>query len=237
MVGATAATTGSYFTIPRGIRNAGEVPTLNYLPGTPANPGTEQCANSQTPLANQPAPLATLQQTEATLLVQWEQHLQKGTIGYVPDRAPMLVGLPGCFWLSGISGNTQSIQTENSTFQGFSFSVQFRFTASLKQVDWSYGDGSQPSVGDAGLPWVYQQQQFCSNPHTYKTITNPGQTVPVTATEEWSVAIDTWETTTWGYQDTRWQPALSQTANLVAAPVQLTVEQEEGILIPPKGSA
>lgn len=185
MVGATPATPGSYFTIPRGLRNAGETPTPIFQPGTPANPGTEQCANPQVPLATQPAPLATLQQTATTLLVQWEQQLDKGTIGYVPDKAPMLVGLPGCFWLNGVSGNTQTTQTVTSTFQGFSFSVKFRFTASLKQVDWTYGDGSQASVGDAGVPWVYQHQQFCSNPHTYKTVTNPAQSDAVTASEEW----------------------------------------------------
>ena len=168
--------------------------------------------------------------------MQWEQQLNKGSIGYVPDKAPMLVGLPGCFWLNGASGNTQSTKVETSTFQGFTFSVTFRFSATLKQVDWSYGDGSQPSVGDAGVPWVYQQQQFCSNPHTYRTVTNPGQSDPVTATEEWSVTVDTWQTTSWGYQDTSWQPALNQTTNLLAAPVQLTVQQEEGLLTPPKGS-
>lgn len=237
MVGATTATPGYWWTIPQQVRNADETPTTIYMAGTPANPGTEQCANPQTPPANQPAPLATLQQTETTLLVQWEQQLNKGTIGYVPDKAPMLVGLPGCFWLSGLSPSTQSTQTVTSSFQGFAFSVQFRFTASLKQVDWSYGDGSQPSVGDAGIPWVYQQQQFCSNSHTYKTITNPDHTFGVSATEEWSVAIDTWQTTSWGYQDTSWQPALDQTTNLLAAPAQLTVQQEEGLLIPPTGSS
>lgn len=237
MVGATPATSGYWWTIPQGIRNADETPTPIYQPGTPANPGTEQCANAQTPLATQPgASPAALQQQATTLLVQWEQQLNRGTIGYVPDKAPMLVGLPGCFWLSGLSPNTQTTQTVTSTLQGFSFSVQFRFSASLEQVDWSYGDGSQPNAGDAGLPWVYQQQQFCSNPHTYKTITNPGQTVAVTATEEWAVKIDTWQTTSWGYQDTSWQPALDQTANLLAAPVQLTVQQEEGLLTAPGGS-
>ena len=236
MVGATAATPGYSFTIPEQIRNADELPTAVFVNGSPANAGTEQCANAQTPLATQPAPLPTLQQIESTLLVQWEQQLQKGTIGYVPDKAPMLVGLPGCFWLDGVSGNTQNTQTETSTFQGFAFSVQFRFTASLSQVDWTYGDGSQPNVGDSGVRWVYQQQQFCSNPHTYVRYTDPGQSVAVTATEEWSVSIDTWQTTSWGYQDTSWQPALSQVADLIAAPVQLTVQQEEGVLIPPPGS-
>lgn len=204
-----------------------------FVPGTPANPGTEQCANAQTPLATQPAPAATVQQAATTLVVKWEQQLQKGAIGYVPDKAPMLVGLPGCFWLTGASGNKQSTQTETSTYEGYKFSVKFRFTASLKQVDWTYGDGSQPTVGDAGVPWVYQQQQFCSNSHTYKTVTDPGQTVMVTAREEWSIAIDTWQTTSWGYQDTSWQPALNQVTQLVTAPVQLTVQQEEGELVSP----
>lgn len=123
MVGATPAVPGTYATIPQQIRNADETPTTYYQPGTPANPGTEQCANPQTPLATQPAPPATLQQTATTLLVQWEQQLNKGTIGYVPDKAPMLVGLPGCFWLDGVSTNTQTTQTATSTFQGFAFSV------------------------------------------------------------------------------------------------------------------
>jgi hypothetical protein len=234
MVGATAATPGYSFVIPEQIQ-VNQPPMTVTVPGTSANSGTEQCANANTPLATQPAPAATLQQAETTLIVQWRQQLQTGTIGYVPDKAPMLVGLPGCFWLDGVSKNTQTTQTQTATFQNLSFSVRFRFTATLQQVDWSYGDGSPTGFGDAGTAWVYQQNQFCSNSHTYKTYTEPGQTVAVTATEEWAVSVDTWQTTTWGYQDTRWQPALSQTVNLASPPVHLTVIQEEGVLIPPPG--
>ncbi|MGH7921466.1 MAG: hypothetical protein ACREQM_16205 [Candidatus Dormibacteraceae bacterium] len=58
----------------------------------------------------------------------------------------------------------------------------------------------------------------------------------MSATEEWSVAVDTWETTTWGYRDSGWQPALDTMTDLVTAPVALTVIQEEGVGVAPPPS-
>ncbi|MFZ0217687.1 MAG: hypothetical protein WAM30_17295 [Candidatus Dormiibacterota bacterium] len=171
-----------------------------------------------------------------TLIVNWQQQLQVGTIDYVPEVAPALVGYPACFWLNGSSPDVNTTQQETATYQSYNFSVRFRFTATLKQVEWQYGDNSYPHYGDRGTPWISPQDMFCSNPHTYLRYTDPGKYVTVTATEQWQVNVQTWENTSWGYGDTSWQPGLSQEVDLAPPSVNLTVIQEEGVGAPPPGT-
>jgi hypothetical protein len=87
-----------------------------------------------------------------------------------------VTGIPTLFWVEGFDGRPISVTEE-------AFGIAVTVTATLRSVEWDFGDGSPTVHAGLGEPWPERS----SVRHSYEQRSPPGQPFVVTA----SIVLDT----------------------------------------------